>query len=136
MVKKPQQSLQASQQAWRTKGRTVLPLGAFAGQMNQASQAVAIGPRAAQHNQGAGALAIGFMAGTKEDDTSYGQPANTIIINASGLPLAPEVADPSAGGCYVAPVRSVAASDMDPATHLALYWDSETKEVFAVDLFL
>jgi hypothetical protein len=113
-----------------SQGINAVAVGVSAGLFSQGSQAIAVGDNAGLVSQGAGAVAIGYQAGGPgQGDESVaigynfagsktgvnaisigsraheinpdGQPANSIIINATGGPLIAAV--PSA--TYITPIR-------------------------------
>ena len=100
-----------------------------AGNLNQGSYATAIGSNAGENNQGEGAVAIGFQAGEISQGANalaigrkagYGlispQPANTIILNASGNDVSGVAGQ--TGSFYVSPVRAIQVDSNSPFTGL------------------
>ena len=113
-------------------------LGYYAGNYYQADGAIAIGNEAGHWYQGSNSIAIGAFAGQGYTGTApnYGkQGDNTIIINATGLPLnstgsgAPDYA--TTGTFQVKPVRHVTNGSLpsgfynmayNPTTGEIIYW--------------
>lgn len=93
-------------QAWgyqagnSAQGANAVAIGVQSGYSAQGANAVAIGTAAGTYNQGVYSLAIGYGAGT------YNQGNNSIIINATGVPLQPTTANTFT----VAPVRNDVAN--------------------------
>ncbi|MDF2378408.1 MAG: SUMF1/EgtB/PvdO family nonheme iron enzyme [Verrucomicrobiales bacterium] len=77
-----------------------IAMGFDAGRGTQGIEAVAIGSRAGRTNQGPHAVAVGSFAGLTD------QHANSIILNASGVPL-----DSVESGFFVDPIREATDSD-------------------------
>ena len=94
-----------------SQGTGAVAIGYLAGQTNESANAVAIGNNAGQTSQGTGAVAIGYLAGQTNQGTNSiavgnlagptGMKANSIALNASGLPL--HATGPT-GGFYVNPI--------------------------------
>jgi hypothetical protein len=116
-----------------TQGNFAIAIGPDAGNKNQGNWAVAVGNLAGQYQQRTGAIALGFSAG-REDQGDYsiaigynsgivGQPANSIILNASGSELNPT---PNTGsGFYVSPI----SIDIDSINTNMLCYNTSTKEI-------
>lgn len=98
-----------------SQGRQTVAIGNLAGAINQGQRATAIGSLAGSLNQGEYALALGNFAGGSD------QPANSIILNASGQAL-----NGSAAGFFVDPVR------ISTSTNNILSYDPSTKEIKAL----
>jgi hypothetical protein len=105
-----------------TQGANAIAIGYGAGQVAQGENAVALGTSAGTNGQGANAVAIGYLAGVSSSDTTP-QPANSIVINATGgyLPALQE------GAFYVSPIRAVS----DVTALSPLYYDPATGEIVA-----
>ena len=112
-------------------------IGNNAGQNTQGDFAVAIGNDAGQNNQGDYAIAVGNSAGQS------GQPNNTIILNATGIP----VNGLQENALYIAPVREeirqgVTGNFMDDVGVISsqstnvLSYNKDTKETTLRDLGL
>lgn len=83
------------------QGLQSVAVGNLAGALNQGQRAVAIGSLAGANGQGDYAVALGNFAG------GTNQPANSIVINASGVAL-----NGSAAGFYVDPIRQQVSSNV------------------------
>lgn len=94
------------------QGLQSVALGNLAGALNQGQRAVAIGSLAGSNGQGDYAVALGNFAG------GTNQPANSIVINASGVAL-----NGSAAGLFVDPIRNQSGASG------VVQYDSTTKEV-------
>lgn len=95
-----------------TQGLQSVAIGNLAGSLNQGQRAVAVGSLAGANGQGDYAVALGNFAG------GTNQPANSIVINASGVAL-----NGSAAGLFVDPIRS------SSGTGNILQYDTSTKEI-------
>ena len=94
------------------KNVVVSRIGFNAGQINQGTNAIAIGNQSGYNNQGTNAVAIGYQAGLNNQGTSAvaigyyagwtNQTANSIAINATGTKLN----TPDTSGCFIAPIRN------------------------------
>ncbi len=102
------------------QGEFATALGANAGAGNQGNWGIAVGYRPASENQGENAISIGSYANaTQRDQGTYAisigsdaysgdQPANSILINATGVPY--EIDANTGAGFYVQPVRAIPAN--------------------------
>lgn len=98
-------------------------VGARAGSYGQGNAATAIGYGAGYTSQGSNAVAIGaFAAG--DDGHSSTQPANSIVINATGSYLNAA----TNGGLYVKPIRRTNSA----AGLLPMYYNTNTGEIMVV----
>jgi hypothetical protein len=86
-----------------SQGTIAVAVGNAAGRINQGARAVAIGSDAGWTGQGFSSIAIGFRAGWGQ--VANAQPANTIILNATGSYL--EGISGQTGSCYIKPIRSI-----------------------------
>ena len=96
------------------QGNTAVAIGTHAGYAGQGGDAVALGFGAGEFSQGLQAVAIGAYAGQTF------QPANTIILNASGSAVDGVAAQTNS--FYVAPIRTT-------ANGTPLMYNSTTKEI-------
>ncbi len=94
------------------QGTAATAIGLNAGQANQGQYATAVGAGAGSINQGNFAVAIGSYAGLSN------QPSDSIILNASGVPL-----NGSINGFYVDPVRP------DTFTEYSIFYNPSTAEI-------
>ena len=94
------------------QGDDAVAIGEQSGQTDQGSNSIAIGPQAGQFNQGIECIAIGKFAGQTD------QSDNTIVLNATGLPLETE----DIKRFYVKPIRK-------NSTTQGLYYDTTTGEI-------
>jgi hypothetical protein len=110
------QSVAIGENAGTFQGSTAIAIGqnAGGGVAYQNDDAVAIGHGAGEDSQGTQSIAVGLYAG----QTS--QPANTIILNASGIAVNGVAAQTSS--FYVAPIRTT-------ANGTPLMYNSTTKEI-------
>jgi hypothetical protein len=106
-----------------SQGTNSVAVGARAGWYGQGNGSTAIGYCAGYTSQGSNAVAIGsFAAGN--DGYSSTQPANSIVINATGSYLNAT----TNGGLYVKPIRITNSS----AGLLPLYYNTNTGEIMVV----
>jgi hypothetical protein len=113
-----------------TQGSNAVAIGNTAGYTGQIAGAVAIGWQAGETTQGNSAVAIGNSAGNATQGTAAvaiglyagqtSQPANTIILNASGSAVNGVALQTSS--FYVAPIRTT-------ANGTPLMYNSTTKEI-------
>ncbi|NBX59537.1 MAG: hypothetical protein EBT62_03610, partial [Opitutaceae bacterium] len=96
-----------------------IAIGTGAGQTGQGLNAIAIGTGAGQTGQGANAIAIGNLAGY-----SGQQAANSIVLNATGLPLN----DLSANTLVVKPIRN---QNGTLPSYAPLFYNGGTGEVIS-----
>lgn len=99
------------------QGRGAVAVGSGAGQTNQGINSVAIGNSAGLNTQGNNSIAVGAFAGVSPVSTP--QPANSIVINATGANLTA-----SASGLFVAPIRND-----DSYKAQVVYYNPTTKEL-------
>jgi len=93
------------------QGMASIAIGYEAGNTGQGVFSVAIGNQAGQESQGDYSIAIGWEAG--QGFTNF-QPANTIILNASGTEI--DGVSGQTGSFYVAPVRGCSGGSTGPLT--------------------
>jgi len=106
-----------------SQGTNSVAVGARAGWYGQGNGSTAIGYCAGYTSQGSNAVAIGsFAAGN--DGYSSTQPANSIVINATGSYLNAT----TNGGLYVKPIRRTNSS----VGLLPLYYNTNTGEIMVV----
>jgi len=94
------------------QGDDAVAIGEQSGQTDQGSNSIAIGPQAGQFNQGIECIAIGKFAGQTD------QSDNTIVLNATGLPLETE----DIKRFYVKPIRKKLTTE-------GLYYNATTGEI-------
>jgi hypothetical protein len=111
-----QYSIAIGSESGGTQGDSAIAIGRYAGNSSQQQNAIAIGSGAGQSQQ-LNTIAIGADAG------SLYQSTNTIILNASGSALNTT----QSNALYIAPI----ASRDTYATFSTLFYDNDTKEVFA-----
>jgi hypothetical protein len=128
----------------QTQGSKAVAIGASAGNRNQGNKAVAVGYAAGGGNQGESAVAIGWFAGGYSQGANavaigvyagYGsylgityQPANSIVINASGdrENLNSALHGSAQNACYIRPIRTSTAAGV--AANV-LFYNPNTSEL-------
>lgn len=101
-----------------------IAVGYRAGQNKQNQGAIGIGYQAAQHNQGLYSIAIGWAAG--DGTGNIGQPNNSIVLNASGSNLQPNVAN----SLFISSIRNDSTANVLSNTNIKmLFYNTVTKEI-------
>jgi hypothetical protein len=110
-----------------SQGINGIAIGFNAVQNGQSQDGIAIGSNTALHGQGQNSIAIGNGAGTKTSPETA-QPANSIVLNATGSILPGLAQNLTSNATYIAPIRGV-SNPAGGTVGGGLWYNTTTKEV-------